>query len=547
MSFGITEITGVALAVGAVVGGYMAWKALGQALGALYRQPWYVILGVVAGSVLLVSAIWNGIAGMLVGAVWAWLTWNIYRGGGIGGDHDHVRGSELVDPKVVRQMLKGEPHLVTIGGQPIPRHLETAHFLISGGTGAGKSKTFFEIATPVRNAGKRALLLDVGGEFLSKYYQPGDIICNPFDSRSVSISPLAEMRSPWDADRIARSWIPEGHGSSKEWNSYARTIFSALLMRQWECDGSNGEILRLATRATPAELKSVVQGLPAEGLLADGNEKMLGSIMAIMASYISGLQYLDPAAGCDAFSIRDWIEKKPGEDSGWLYLSFLDGQFKALKPLIAASLDIAISQHNELLPNEARVAAGEPEYELWYFLDELSTLGFVDSLESATTKIRKVGGRLVCGLQTVAQFRESYGQYIAQTLFSCLCNWLVLRCPDAETAEAMSKHVGDQEIRRVNNSTSTSGGKVTNSQSVEFRTQRAVLPSEIQNLPNLTGVLCLNGDIPPCVVRIPVVPSVEVAERFVAKPREKKALVSTAPEMTADEETTQAEPDYEEL
>ena len=60
--------------------------------------------------------------------------------------------------------------------------------------------------------------------FLERFYQPGDLILNPFDGRSVGWSPFAEIRSDYDCSRLAKASIPDAEGESREWHVYAQTL-----------------------------------------------------------------------------------------------------------------------------------------------------------------------------------------------------------------------------------------------------------------------------------------------------------------------------------
>ena len=94
----------------------------------------------------------------------------------------------------------------------------------------------------------------------------------------------------------------------------------------------------------------------------------------------------------------------------------------------------------------------------------------------------------------------------------------------------MFTYLGDEEIRREQVS---EGGSFdimamrrtsSSNTSVEYKQQRIVLASELQQLPNLSGILNIAGDIPPCVVAIPVAHGEAVAERFVQRERTKRLV-----------------------
>ena len=443
----------------------------------------------------------------------------LYKAGALSNKNNNeqvMRGNQLVTEKTVINMLKEYPHNIKIGNIPLPKHLETRHMLIAGTTGAGKTQIFHQILRPVRDVGERAIVPDVGGENLSIYFKPGDIILNPFDARSEAWSPLSEIRGQCDCIRIATSIIPDGVGSGAEWNGYAQKILAAVLSKTWEADGNNGDIVRWCVAAPMRELKQFLEGSAVEGMFSsvqdDGSAKgMITEVRNILSSYIVPLQYLDEAANSESFSIREFMKK---EGSAWLFLPFTDPQKKSLIPLISSWLDISISGLLELDEDEDR--------RIWFPIDEFATFGQLGCLNDLLTRSRRYGGCAVLGVQSISQVPEKYGEK-SQALLACLSTQAILRCPDAATSEALSLLFGEQDIQRTMHSTSHSGGDVSHSQSVQYITQRVVLASEIQLLPDLTALYNTAGETPPCLITIPVTKKVIVAERFVPKPRKQIA------------------------
>ena len=148
------------------------------------------------------------IAFFLVVALWAWTRPQSRDRG------QHVRGNRLVAFGFVglRRRLARDPHRLRIGGVALPRALESLHLLITGATGAGKSQTIHGTLATLRARGDTAIITDIGGEALRGFGQAGDMLLNPLDARSVSWSPFAELDSPSDADRLAKSMIPDQVG-----------------------------------------------------------------------------------------------------------------------------------------------------------------------------------------------------------------------------------------------------------------------------------------------------------------------------------------------
>lgn len=411
-------------------------------------------------------------------------------------DDTHRRGGKLVDTSTLKKMsLKEDPQAeIFLGGVGVPRDKENRHFLLAGATGAGKSQAFYAIVQAARARGDGGVVADINAELLSRVYDSArDVILNPIDTRSATWSPLAEIAGEWDADRVAKSIVPEGVGDSKEWNHYAQQILSALLFKVWSANGTNRDLLQLVLRSGNDEFSQALAGTNAAQFTGAGAERMLGSIRAILSSFCSFLPYLPPRAGRDAFSITRFVQEEAREKRGaWMFLPVRDDFFKFFRSLVAAEVDIAIS---------ALLSADDDETRrVWFFVDEFASWGKISSVDALLTKARKKGGVGVLGVQTIAQLREAYGREGAQTLLANLGTWLTLRAGDAETADFMSKNLGDEEIRRVNQTSGTSG----KSRAEQIATQRVVMPADLQNLPDLVGVLNVAGPLPAGWVRVEI-------------------------------------------
>src|SRR5581483_8069137 len=137
---------------------------------------------------------------------------------------------------------------------------------------------------------------------------------------------------------------------------------------------------------------------------------------------------------------------------------------------------------------------------LWFVVDELDALGAIDGLKDALARLRKFGGRCILGFQSVAQVSSTYGRGDAQTLVENCGNTLILRCSGSDsvgTAHFASRLIGEREIiRRQTSRTRDRAGLLARhgprrslNTSEQHVTEPAVMPSEIEQLPDLTGYL----------------------------------------------------------
>ena len=442
-----------------------------------------------------------------------------------GDDGDQIlRGSTLVSGtdmmtslygnKTVKQIKKA-PHraeFITLGEVAVPSSIEAQHLLFSGATGSGKTQGINRVLQAVRARQHRALVADAGGSFVSRFFQPGDVIFNPFDSRSVGWSPFAEIRAEYDCARIAKAAIPDGHGDGQEWHHYAQTLLGETLLALVKRDRrSVTTLLHYLTNADSKELGELLSNTPAAILCVKGNEKMLANTRGIISTYLLAWRYL-PDQG--QFSVRRWVQDD-GQTS-WLFVTFRDDQLGLLRLLVATILELATVEGLSL--------AEDPERDLWFILDEADSLGKVSSLRAGLTKLRKYGCKVVVGLQTIAQFRATYGHDEAQTLLANIATKVILRAGDGETAEYFSTEFGDQEITRMQWSQTegySQGTGILNPGNASHSTantqirehKRTILASEIAGLPDLHGYLKLPG-APIGAIRLEYTPLPEVAPAY---------------------------------
>jgi type IV secretory pathway TraG/TraD family ATPase VirD4 len=414
-------------------------------------------------------------------------------------DEEHRRGARVVEGKELAKQLRGEPAHIVLGGVPFPRRDETRHLLLAGSPGSGKTVAFNTILKAIRARGDRAIVVDAGGAFLQRFARQGDVLLNPFDKRSRPWSPFAEATTTGDIEVMARSLIPAGEDSNKVWQDLAKTVLAGLMEQCAALGiGNNHSLASLATSGNQEWLAKVLKGHPAESLVASGSPATIGSILTNLGEAAAGLRYLQPDAGGGAFSIRHWVQ----EGTGWMFLSFQVSQREALKHILSAQLDLVARTVLDLEPDEQR--------RVWLIVDELPLLGkVVGALVEFLTNGRRFGGCAVLGIQAISQLRETYGREGAATMLSCLSSQLVLRSADGETAEQMSRMLGEAEIlRRSRSQGKTEQGTSQNEQEQVTQT-RAVMAAELQNLADLHGYLSLIGDRPVARIKleIPNVPN----------------------------------------
>lgn len=370
---------------------------------------------------------------------------------------------------------------VTLAGVPLSREDETMHIAAIGVTGSGKSTALRALMADAIRRGDRQVVADPDGAAMSAFFEPGDVILNPFDRRCARWDLLAEIERPGDHAFLAQSMLPHlGIGEHDQWITYAQQLLAAALENFGRLGlGTTSDLISMLASGSIAELKLLCQETAAARYFEPGGEKMLASILGTLAPAIANLRFITSLAG-ESFSIRQWVRF----GSGSLWLPYTANQVAALRGLISCWMNIAILETLSLPPDRDR--------RIWFHIDELDALGRIEGLKDAQARLRKFGGCVAIGFQSSAQVKAVYGEG-AHTIIENCGNLLLLRSGLSEgggTAELASDLIGSREVERDDVSRSRTRGRYT-SRSMSIQSKRTVeevtLASEIMQLSNREG------------------------------------------------------------
>ena len=235
---------------------------------------------------------------------------------------------------------------ITIAGVPVPERDETKHFKIIGTTGTGKSTAITEILTAALARGDRAVIADPDGGYARRFFNPerGDVILNPFEANSRKWDLFGEIHTPYDAEQLARSLIPDHEGSDRSWRGYARTFFTAVTRRAHEAGVDDvGQLHRLLAHAPPSELRALLAGTAAQPFLEEHNSRMFDSLRSVTSSAVTALEYIGEQSQ-EKFSIRNWTADAgpDGKRQGVLFIPYKAGQIAALSSQISAWMRLSM-------------------------------------------------------------------------------------------------------------------------------------------------------------------------------------------------------------
>jgi type IV secretory pathway TraG/TraD family ATPase VirD4 len=406
----------------------------------------------------------------------------------------YKRGARLRESSLRKHRSARSPEegALTLAGVRVRPEDEARHFKIVGMTGTGKSTAIRELLRAALNRGDRAIFADPDGTYRAHLFDRyrGDVVLNPFDEDSLRWDPFAEITDRYDVEHLAAALIPgSGDASTAEWRAYARTFLSALLRVDHGVKRKNcAELWRLLSIATPEELRPMISGTAAQPFLDPENARMFGSIRSVAVSAAAAIEHVG-AQRAAPFSVRAWVRSRSAP--GTLFIPYKARHIAALRSMVATWMRIAIF--------ETLNADEGTDQHLWFVVDELDALGAIDGLKDALARLRKFGGRCVLAFQSIAQVSNTYGAD-AQTIVENCGNSLILRCSASEnggTSQFASRLIGDREVVRRQVSTGSDRGsgflsrnnRRSRSIGEQHVTEPAVLPSQIEQLPDFCGYL----------------------------------------------------------
>jgi GTPase SAR1 family protein len=420
----------------------------------------------------------------------------------------HIKGARLLDKARFLSLLGREmedPLGIGIGDIPFPRRREPMHTLVYGASGSGKSTLMNQLLDAVRKRQQahglpeKTIVYDVKGEYVAKHFSPdrGDGIFFPFDARSSAWSLFNELLSPSDPTRIDPAMVdvvstllcsPTSKPDGKNdyfYGAAAEVLRAMLLTLDARGTRSNRDIAEMLGRSR-SELSGLFRELlPAcdwsviEHLAAP---EQAAGVLGILKNQLRFLRYIQDQDG--AFSLRQFIESK---DSRTLFLMNLPRLAEVFRPLMTFAVDLMI-RHTLSLPDS-------PDRRIQFFIDELGSLGRLDSLLRFLTLSRSKGGCLYAANQEEGTIRELYGDKLTESFNNNFASLLVFRQNDEKSALSMSKQLGEHEVIKRTESHSFSPSSQGDRLSVGDQQKRETLVtySELQHLPDLAFFYKLSG------------------------------------------------------
>ena len=390
----------------------------------------------------------------------------------------YLRGAKFLLPPQL-QALIDEKYRETefdlrIGreGIRLPEFLTFRHISFAGASGTGKTQAISSLVTQLQQKRKqKCLILDLNGQYYSKFGRKDDIVLSLYDKRTKAWNFWSEDAP---AEFFAEALIEEG-ASDKFFAPAGRALLTDLLRINTSIDGLWKDLI-----SQPKDLIEKLKGGISPALI--GAEEQAAGVQATASLRFGFLQSLNHwCQNAEPFQLTEWCKDSK---ENWVFLIVKDRDLAACKPLLRTWVDLAVlgvlqREENKNYPH------------FWLIADELAGLGKLPTLGKLLSQGRKYKATALIGYQTSGQIDDLYGRDGAKEILEGLQNKFVFRCSNPDTSKKSSLELGEQEIEEV--ATSIQFGKLAsndrNSLNRNIKTRPVVMPSEIQNLPDLQAYI----------------------------------------------------------
>ena len=415
-----------------------------------------------------------------------------------------VRGHDITpidefNKKLAKEAKKNPLSIIKIGNTHIPFEMESKHMLILGTSGSGKSVLLHQIIAQInerkftKRTNEKCILYDLKGEFIEKQYNSKlDLIFSPFDKRSVQWNLFNEIEQYPDFDVIAEGLFATDDTKNKYFYDCAKDVFRAgLIFLKQEGRTTNRDIAEFFSKSTEEIVVDFMKLPPHEQTAIKHIDKSdsttSANIMSLLLERNHFLKYLTDMDG--TFSFRKFIRDQALDANGQyipkpnLFILNVDQYKSIFKPVMTLIINTMIQQTLSLPDDISR--------RIFFIIDELGSLFRLDSVIDLITVGRSKGASLICANQDLGRIEEAYGRANLKTFYNNFNTNFTFRIREPETAEFLSKAIGEKQIIKVNESRQVSPSDIGDRKSwaEQEKTERLVIPTEFQTLPDLTAIV----------------------------------------------------------
>lgn len=386
-----------------------------------------------------------------------------------------LSGAELLSEKAAIKKSKKFTSNFEIGSIKFPEVDETAHVLVIGSSGSGKTQLLKKVINKAVAENKKAIVHDIKGDWIAEFYDSNkDLIFNPLDARSLKWTFFNDIDDIADIKNFVNWIIPEIPGIKDPfWTNSSRAILEACLIWMWKND-----------KTANKDLKELVM-LDGDKLAQTLSDIQGGDFVRKKDSYLTFKSYMNWIVFLEDgdFSIKKWVD----DGEGFIYLSNTEKTEALFRPIMTLFVNV-LGSHILSLNDDL-------ERRLFLFLDEFTALSRLEQVLKLLKLGRSKGASMWLAFQDFQQLEKIYSREDMRTVINNCGSIAVLQLKEPQAAQYFSERFGKMEF--IEKSQTTSMGVAVNRDGLSFNEQRKsdyiVKSADILNLEPLRAFVMIRS------------------------------------------------------
>ncbi len=340
---------------------------------------------------------------------------------------------------------------------PIDADLLSRHMVLLGGIGTGKTNTFNQIISQLRQSMTSEdimIIFDTKGDFYNAFYKPGDIVISNDDSATGpngkdywNIFNEIEHDEHMEENivEIAKSLFHQKLEKTNQpfFPNAAKDLFSAILThftRNPDLKANNKTLREFLDGSPTADIREMLK-------LHDDLKAMVSYIFDDRSpqtqGIISELQQLSREIFLGNFkkegtlSMRNIVRNKGGK---FVFIEYDLGIGNMLSPIYSLLFDLAIKE---------ALCRKKSEGNVYFITDEFSLIPNLQHVDDAVNFGRSLGVKFMIGIQNIDQVYENYGENRARSLLSGFLTSICFRVNDGRSKEYIRELHGENRKKEI--------------------------------------------------------------------------------------------------
>lgn len=337
------------------------------------------------------------------------------------------------------------------------------HTLLIGGTGSGKTNTFYYFIEQLKRkmtANDVMIVFDTKGDFESKFYSQGDIILGNSSKyknitekwniyKELVVDGWNDENIQMNTNEITYSLFKDAMEKTNQqfFPSAARDLFASILLAHLKAGKNSIDIRKLAfnnkalkgyfDKLNPKKiikLLSVSHELSSVlSYIGDGSSNQALGVIAEMQNVIRKI-FIGSFAQDGRFSVREFVRQKNAKT---LFIEYDLSMGETLTPIYRLLFDLALKE---------AMGRSKSEGNVYFVCDEFKLLPDLQHIEDGVNFGRSLGVKVFAGVQSIEQLYEIYGESKGKNIAAGFSSVYAFKANDSSTRDFISDLYGKNII-----------------------------------------------------------------------------------------------------